>query len=193
VRDDVSDRPLAGLLDELAEPDPGPAGGTAAAAAAGMAAALVAMVARASASEWPEAGGVSAQALVLCDRAVDLAHGDAAAFTAAITRVRAAAQGEPDSDGRLREALEESADVPLLIAEVAADVAELAALAARHGIADLRPDALVAARLAAAAAAGGSHLVEVNLGVTAGAPVLEHARRASEDAARALADASRAP
>ena len=53
--------------------------------------------------------------------------------------------------------------MPLEIAETAADVAALAALAAREGAEAVRGDAWAAATLAEAAATAASRLVQVNL------------------------------
>jgi formiminotetrahydrofolate cyclodeaminase len=53
--------------------------------------------------------------------------------------------------------------VPLTIAETAADVAGLAALAAREGADHVRADAWAAATLAEASSAAAARLVHVNL------------------------------
>jgi formiminotetrahydrofolate cyclodeaminase len=53
--------------------------------------------------------------------------------------------------------------VPVCIAMVAADVAELAALVARHGAPDRRADAAAAAALAEGAARTAVVLIEINL------------------------------
>ena len=62
----------------------------------------------------------------------------------------------------------QAAEVPLAIAEAAADVAELAALAAAEGSPHLRPDATAATALAEAAVRAAAHLVEINLATVAG-------------------------
>jgi formiminotetrahydrofolate cyclodeaminase len=58
--------------------------------------------------------------------------------------------------------------VPLRIAEAAADVAELASVAAAEGSPHLRPDATAAAALAEAATRAAAHLVEINLAIVPG-------------------------
>ena len=81
--------------------------------------------------------------------------------------------------------LELAAELPLAIAEAAADVAELALLAAEEGDPRARADAVVAAALAEGAVAGAVELVERNLATRAGD---ERSRRATE-ALRAAARA----
>jgi formiminotetrahydrofolate cyclodeaminase len=145
------------LHDVLAEAGPGPAGGSAAAVAATMAAGLVRLVARVS-SDWEDAPGVAAQASALGDRSLALADDD--------HRVYALAQAElaaPARDASLGAALRRAAEVPLRIAETAADVAVLAALAAREGSVVVRGDAWAAATLAEAASTAAARLVHVNL------------------------------
>src|SRR5206468_6063035 len=68
-------------------------------------------------------------------------------------------------DFALGESLALSAELPLAIAEAAADAAELAAHAAGHCEQTVRADAAGAAWLAAGAARAAANLVRVNLGV----------------------------
>jgi len=145
------------LHDVLAEPGPGPAGGSAAALATVMAAGLVRLVARVS-PDWESAPGIAAQAAALGDRALLLADDDHRAYS----RARAQLE-EPIHDATLGKALRDAARVPLQIAETAADVAELAALAAREGADAVRADAWAAAVLAEAGSVGAARLVRVNL------------------------------
>lgn len=145
------------LHDALAEAGPGPAGGSAAALATMMASGLVRLVARVS-SDWEDAPGIAAQAAALGDRSLVLADDDHLVYVAALEQLRAR-----DHDATLGEALRRAAEVPLQIAETAADVAALAALAARDGADAVRGDAWAAATLAEAAAAAAARLVHVNL------------------------------
>ena len=145
------------LHDELARVGAGPAGGSAAALATTMAAGLVRLVARVS-GDWEEAPGIAAQAAALGDRALLLADDDHRAYAHAVEQLRA-----PDHDATLGSALRRSAEVPLQIAEVAADVAALAALAARDGAVSVRADAWAAATLAEGASVAAAELVHVNL------------------------------
>ena len=174
---------LDALLETLGAPAPSPAGGTAAALAAAMAAALVGLVARAP-SRWPDGPGVAAQASWLQERLVRLADTDAEAFAAALTEMRAVTATGAERDRALGEALARAADVPLEIAEAAADVAALAAVAAFEGRDELRPDAEVARDLAAAAAQAAARLVAANLATRPGD---ERSARAAA-AVRAAAD-----
>jgi methenyltetrahydrofolate cyclohydrolase len=149
--------PTGRLHDVLAESGPGPAGGSAAAIATTMAAGLVRLVARVS-HEWDEAPGIAAQAAALGDRALVLADDDHRAYAHAVEQLRA-----PERDASLGIALRRAAEVPLRIAETAADVAALAALAARDGADAVRADAWAAAALAEAASVAAARLVHVNL------------------------------
>jgi formiminotetrahydrofolate cyclodeaminase len=107
------------------------------------------------------ADGLAAQAVALELRAARLAERNERAFAAALAALR----GAPD--GSLGAAMEVAAEIPGEIAVAAADVADLAAVLAHDGDPDLRADAVVAALLAEAAAAGAAHLVEINLTVAA--------------------------
>jgi formiminotetrahydrofolate cyclodeaminase len=143
------------LHDVLAEAGAGPAGGSAAALATTMASGLVRLVARVS-RDWEEAPGIAAQAAALGERSLALADEDHRAYATALEQLRA-----PDTS--LGRALRRAAEVPLEIAETAADVTALAALAARDGADAVRADAWAAAVLAEAASVAAARLVHVNL------------------------------
>ena len=164
----------------LAEPGPGPAGGSAAALATTMASGLVRLVARVS-HEWADGPGIAAQATALGDRALLLADEDHRAYAEALEQLRAT-----DRDATLGKALRRAAEVPLHIAETAADVAALAALAATEGTDTVRADAWAAATLAEAASVAAARLVHVNLATTR-----EDALRIRADLAAEAATASR--
>ena len=153
----VAGLPVARLQDVLAEAGPGPAGGTAAALATTMAAGLVRLVARVSES-WSDAPGVAAQASALGDRSLALADDDHRVYARAMAELAA-----PGRDANLGAALRRAAEVPLQIAETAADVTMLAALAAHEGSETVRADAWAAAALAEAATVSAARLVHVNL------------------------------
>lgn len=155
-------------MDSTAAATPAPGGGSIAALTIGLAASLVAMVARSSRDSWPEAPGISAQALELAERCPRLARDDARAWEEAFERLQAAVDAPADSDGRLSDVLSTSADLPLRIAETGADVTALAALAARLGDGALRADAVSAAMLAHAGTQVAVHLIGVNLGTVEG-------------------------
>ena len=176
------------FLDELEAPAPSACGGTAAAAAAAMAAALVTMVARGSA-DWADGAGIASQARALRSRLTTLGDDDAAAFEHVIVTMRDRSGTPEQRDFALGEALVRAAEVPLEIAETAADVAELAALAAAEGSPRLQPDATAAATLAEAAVRAATHLVEINLATVTGDRYSERAALLATAAAAARARA----
>ena len=116
------------------------------------------------------------------------AEDDTIAYATVLSALRAA-DGSPQRDFDLGRALIGAAEVPLQIADAAADVAELAALAATEGKGTLRPDAAAAATLAEAAARASAHLVDVNLATVAGD---DRSGRVAELAAAAEAARARA-
>ena len=143
------------------------------------------MVARCSSEGWKDARGVASQALALQQRAAPLARDDAEAWQEAAEALRRASSG--DGDAELERKLDRAAAVPLEIAELGADVAELAAVAGELCDGAYRADAAAAAALAAGGASAAVHLVEVNLTIREGDPRLVRARaneQAALDAAR---------
>jgi methenyltetrahydrofolate cyclohydrolase len=175
------------FLQGLTVPRRAPGGGSAAALTVAFAAGLVVMVARASRESWDDAPGIAAQALALQDRAAPLARADAEAWDDALLALREAGGGDGSGNGKrrnreLEQKLERAAAVPLEIAELGADTAQLAAFVAEFGDGVFRADAAAAAALAAGGARAAAHLVEVNLGVLEGDERLVRAR-ASEQAA----------
>ncbi|HSL64783.1 MAG TPA: cyclodeaminase/cyclohydrolase family protein [Gaiellaceae bacterium] len=156
----LGERRLEELLDAIAEDTLVPASGSVAGVVVAMAAALTAMAARRSSGTWAQAGGAVAQAEALRRRATPLAQEDAEAYLEAVARLEQRASGR---DAELGRALARAAEVPLLIAQVAADVAALAKEVAESGDPAVRGDATGAALLAQAAARAAAHLVEINL------------------------------
>jgi formiminotetrahydrofolate cyclodeaminase len=178
--------PLTQLLDEIASPEPMPGAGYCAAVALEMAAGLLTMAAQVSRAEWGEARGAAAQATTLRERIAPLAERNVDAYREAVTLLGGAESG---GDEPLRDALARAAGVPLEIAEVAVDVASLAAVVAERGDQALRADAVSAALLAEAAGRTAATLVEVNLGTTSAD---ERVTRARDLAGSAAAAADRA-
>jgi methenyltetrahydrofolate cyclohydrolase len=170
------DQPLSEFLDRLASRTATPGGGGAAAVTAALAAGLVAMVARFSVTQLPEAGDLAVRADELRRRAADLADIDARAYQAVLDA----------PSGQRREALAGAAAVPLEIADIGAQVAELARHVAGAGNPNLRGDALTGAVLAAAAARSAACLVDINVDLGHLDPDL------SRRAARAVTAAGRA-
>jgi formiminotetrahydrofolate cyclodeaminase len=179
--------PVAELLVRIADERPTPGGGSVAALAVAMAAALVEMVAG-SAEAWEERRGAAAQASALQARVARLAPLDAAAYQAVLDAFARPPDGSPSPrDWELGRKLGHAAEVPLRVAEAAADVAELAALAAERGDPRRRPDAVAAALLAEAGARAAAHLVAVNLASAPGDGRVERAERAASAASAAAA------
>jgi formiminotetrahydrofolate cyclodeaminase len=186
-RDVVSsllDQPVRGFLDQLAARTPTPGGGGAAALTAAMAAGLVAMAARFSARQLPEAADLASRADELRRRAADLADLDAQAYTAVLAALRL-----PGEAGQRREALAGAAVVPLEIAEIGARVTQLAVRVAEAGNPNLRGDAVTGAVLAAASARSAACLVDINVDLGGLEPELS--RRAAQAVADACAAADR--
>jgi formiminotetrahydrofolate cyclodeaminase len=153
--------PVERFLDRIASAEPEATGGSVAAVAVAMAAGLVAMAAR-LAHEWPKASEVVERADALRSRTAALALADEDAYAKVIEALRLPADS-PSRDEEVAAALSAAADVPLAVAEAAAEVAVIAILVAREGNDRLRGDALVAAELAEAGARGAAELVAINL------------------------------
>lgn len=187
-----TDMPFEELLDTIAAETPAPGGGSVAAFVTEMAASLAAMAAR-FAHDWDGAPGAVAQAETLRHRAAPLAAEDAVAYENVLTAMRMPKDLESEVRNTLiGETLSRAADIPLLIAETANDVAELASEIAVRGNPNLRGDAAAASLLASAAVRVAANLVEINLSTVEGEDRIERARalvRSSERAAaRAVGD-----
>jgi methenyltetrahydrofolate cyclohydrolase len=141
-----SQEPIGEFADAVGARSPAPAAGSATAVAAAVAAALVELAARVSDDE---AGAAEAQ--TIRGRLFALADEDAEAYAAFLDAGR--------EDDRSR-----TIDVPLEIAEAAADVVSLAARLAAAGKPSVRGDALAAADLARASVLAAARLVTINVG-----------------------------
>ena len=181
---------VGGFLEEIASETPAPGGGSVAAIVLAMAAGLVGMAARFSRGQWEDAGGVVAQAEALRARAAPLAQLDAAAFEHVLAAMRLPKDLEPEvRNTAIGNALARAADIPLAIAQDAADVATLGALVAENGNPNLRGDAVAGALLADAVARSAANLVEINLGTTEADERVERAREYVATAAAAARQA----
>lgn len=153
--------PLEEFATLVAAPSPTPAGGAVAAVTAGLAAALVEMVGRITqARDKTGSPGLSQlveQAEHLRGRLLGLAEEDSRAFAAVLEARRSTAGGEAERDSRLRRAWRHAGQVPADVTRLAREVAQLARRVAQEGPPSTLGDAVMAALLAAAAAAG-SHL-----------------------------------
>ena len=187
-----TDMPFEELLDTVAAETPAPGGGSVAAFVTEMAASLAAMAAR-FAHDWDGAAGAVVQAETLRHRAAPLAAEDAVAYENVLTAMRMPKDLESEVRNTLiGETLSRAANIPLLIAETAADVAELASEIAVQGNPNLRGDAAAASLLAASAVRVAANLVEINLSTVEGEDRIERARTliagAEKAAKRALGD-----
>lgn len=169
-----------------------PGAGSVAALATAMAAGLVAKAARISQEGWFEASGIIAQADSLRRRIAPLAETDAAVYRQALETMRSPTETEPEwRDAEIAHALSRAADIPLQIAEAAADVAALGALVAERGTEALRAEAAAGAALAEAGARIAAQLVEVNLAVAPEDARISKARRFADEAAASARGALR--
>lgn len=182
---------LDDFLSRIAAKDEPPGGGSAAALTVAVAAGLVAMVARCSHGSWPDGPGVAAQALAIQKRAAPLAQTGADVWDEALAALRSAGQPGSAGDEELQRKLEIAAAVPLEIAQLGADVAELAALSAERCEGAYHADAAAAAALAAGGAGAAAHFVEVNLAVREGDERLRRARQSRQAAVDAAERALR--
>jgi formiminotetrahydrofolate cyclodeaminase len=136
------------LLELLGAATPAPASGTAAALTGALAAALAELAAGVSGKP-----GAVEEARKLRASLAALADDDAEAYTAYLAE-------------RTPEARDRTIDIPLAIAEVALEVAELGGRVAREGKPSVAGDALAATDIASGAARAAVRLVELNLAGT---------------------------
>ena len=164
---------LKEFLDTVPARTPAPGGGAVAAVTASMAAGLTAMAARFAPDEWPRRAEVIGRAEELRARIEPLADADANAYAEFIA-------------SRTKENRERIVEIPNELADLAADVAELAALVAVEGNVNVSGDAAAGATLAAAAAAVAARLVALNGGDPQRSA--DRAGTAAAAAARAVAE-----
>jgi methenyltetrahydrofolate cyclohydrolase len=189
VPGDLLSLSLSGFVDSLAAEDPAPGGGSAAAIVVAMAAALCAKVARAS-PDWPDSRSAVAQAERLRRRTAPLAQSDAEAYEEALAALHLPTELEAEvRNMALGQVLARAAEIPLVIAEAAADTASLAALVADRGTPERRGDAVTAALLAEAAAKATADLVVGNLTVAPDDPRAIRAKSVAETASACAREA----
>jgi formiminotetrahydrofolate cyclodeaminase len=167
------------VLDSLAARTPAPGGGAAAAWACALAAGLVEM-----AASFAEDADTAARARELRTDVLALADRDGEAYAAAL----AARRRQPRDDVEVAAAMAGAAEPPLLIAEAAAEAAELAAAIAVAGKPALQGDAMTGALLAEAATRAAARLAEMDLdaaGPAAPAGAMARAHVATRRAASA--------
>ncbi|MGH3095941.1 MAG: cyclodeaminase/cyclohydrolase family protein [Streptosporangiales bacterium] len=151
---------MGAFLDRIAERTPAPGGGGACAVTIGMAAALVAMAARYSGKQLPDADALATEADELRADALPLVQADADAYGELLAAFRDRSEGRGE---RVAVASRRACDVPLRMTDVAARTANLAVTVASRGNPNLRGDATTAALLCAAASRSAAHLVRINV------------------------------
>ena len=171
------------MLDAIAARTPAPGGGSATACATALAASLVEM----ATSFAPVPDASFARAGQLRTRALELAEMELHAYEPVLEALRLP-RDDPQRADRVAAAEAEASRSPLELAQVSAELAELAADIAQAGNPNLSGDAIAGALLAEAAAQAAARLVRINL---ADGPKVDeaadHARRASAARERALA------
>jgi formiminotetrahydrofolate cyclodeaminase len=186
--DALADRSLGQLLEQVAAESPSPGGGSSCALACALAAGLAEMAARFTlardeyAARHERMAALRARAGELRSRALELAEEELHVYEAVLDALREP-EDAPGRAERLDAALSDAADSPLAVARAAAEVAELAAEAARTGNRNLRGDAVAGALLAEAACTAAARLADINL---AGRPSDPRRDEASQLPARAL-------
>jgi formiminotetrahydrofolate cyclodeaminase len=156
---DYLDRPLRELLEDVAGADPVPAAGSVVAVLGALAAGLAAKVARRSTSQVPDTEKIAERADWLRGRLEPLITADATSYTEAL-----AARGNRADHAA---AMLSASSGPVLVAEIAAEIAEIASALAAAGNPHLRYDAAAAAWIAASIAEVGADLTAANDGESA--------------------------
>ncbi|MGO9557533.1 MAG: cyclodeaminase/cyclohydrolase family protein [Acidimicrobiales bacterium] len=162
----LASRPLQSFLDDVAAKTSAPGGGAVAAIAVALAASLCAMAARYSETALADALSVASRCDELAARALTLATADAHAYEAVleVRRLRRSQGGEAiATDADLAAALLAASDVPLEVADLGAEVTELAAGLLARGNPNLAGDAFAGAQLAQGATRAAARLAEINL------------------------------
>jgi formiminotetrahydrofolate cyclodeaminase len=177
----------------VASSDPVPAGGSVAAVTASLAASLVEMIGKIAVardtSESPALAQLVEQAGQLRQRLLVLSEEDEKAFAAVLAARRDTTGGEAERDVRLRRAWRHAAQVPADVVRLSREIAQLARRAAKDGPPSTVGDAVMAALLAAAAAAGSHVNLRLNM-EAAGRP--EDVRVLANDTEVLLRDTQRA-
>jgi formiminotetrahydrofolate cyclodeaminase len=157
------DQPVRQFLDQVAARTPAPGGGGTAAMAGAMAAGLVAMAARFSAAQLPDAEELAGRADELRRRAAGLVDEDAVAYGRVLDAYALPRDETGQREQRVREALQRAAAVPEEMTEIAAQVAAMGSRLASEGNPNLRGDSVTAALLAEASARCAAALVDINV------------------------------
>ena len=160
------------FLDELASAEPAPGGGSVAALSGALAASLVAMVCRLTTGKKGYEN-VSAEMQAILPRAealqrelADLMQADTDAYTRVMSAYRLPQGTGAEKAARARAIqaeLQHASDVPLRVAEICAQVLELARVVAEKGNKNAASDGGVGALMAEAGLRGAAFNVTINL------------------------------
>jgi methenyltetrahydrofolate cyclohydrolase len=187
MADDFTGDSLAIFLDRIASEQAAPGGGAAAATAVAMAAGLVGMSARLSHDKLDDSAALAARADALRARAAPLAQADARAYGRVLEAYRMPKSEDPRARREeIANALSAAAEIPLEVAEIAAEVASLGVGLAENGNANLKGDSIAATLLAEAGARSAAVLVAINLRDN-----LDHRRERAEKLATSASAAAR--
>src|SRR5919112_5319031 len=156
------DLPLGEFLERVASEEPAPGGGSVSAVAVALAAGLAGMAARLSTGQMDEALELAGRADASRRRVAPLAKADAESYGRVLDALRS--QGDPETrEERIRDALSGAAEVPLAVAEIGSEVADIAARLVEEGNPNLEGDAMTAVLLADSGVRAAATLVEINL------------------------------
>lgn len=192
MTESLGEQSMRRLLDAVAARTTAPGGGAVTGVVAALAGALVEMCARFTGTDLAQGTDLTQRNNVtdlagradeLRARAVSLAQSDLAVYAEYMEARRAG------GDGDVAAALDEAIRIPLEMAEVAAELAEIALGLARSGNPNLRGDATTAVLMGVGAAKAGAVLVAENLSGTDGDPRLARAAAIVASATAAERDA----
>ncbi|MEO8556782.1 MAG: cyclodeaminase/cyclohydrolase family protein [Actinomycetota bacterium] len=190
MTESLGDQSLQRLLETVAARTSAPGGGAVTGVVAALAGALVEMCARFSGTVLTEGTDLTRRTNVtdlagradeLRTRAVSLAQSDLVVY---VEYMRARRAGD---DGDLAAALDEAIRIPLEMADVAVELAQIALGLARSGNPNLRGDATAAVLMGVAAAKAAAVLAVENLSGTEGDPTLVEPKFVDPRLARAAA------
>jgi formiminotetrahydrofolate cyclodeaminase len=185
-----SDKTLQAFLDEVASAEPAPGGGSVAALSGALGASLVAMVCRLTIGKKGYET-VSAEMQTILPRAEalqrelrDLMQADTDAYARVMDAYKLPKQTDAEKAARTRaiqNALKHASDIPLRVAELCAQVLELARPVAEKGNKNAASDGGVGALMAEAGLRGAAFNVSINLGaINDEAFVREHRARVQQ-------------
>ena len=190
-----SNKSIQTLLDELASAEPVPGGGSVAALSGALATSLVAMVCRLTiGKKGYEAVSVEMEAILpraeaLQRELADLMQADTDAYARVMGAYKLPKETDDEKAARTRAiqaTLQHASDVPLHVAELCAQVLELARVVAEKGNKNAASDGGVGALMAEAGLRGAAFNVTINLGsITDETFVQDHRTRVAQLLAKA--------